>query len=274
MEACKDIEKQCYAMKLKALNMAYGVGAFGAHIGGGFSAMEILATLYSYANVNKNWNENRDRIIISKGHCTLAYYTALWQKGFIPEEALDTYDKSGTLLYTHEHENKEYGIEFTGGSLGLGMSYSVGVALACKRKKLNNKVYVLVGDGELDEGICWEAMMSMSNYHLDNIVVIVDRNKYQLDGPTIDVMNQLSLEDKIKSFGFTVETIDGHNIEEISKALSASNISSPRAIIADTIKAHGISFLENSRKSHQCALSKKNYERAVKEIKEAYNGKL
>lgn len=274
MEACKDIEKQCYAMKLKALDMAYGVGAFGAHIGGGFSAMEILATLYSYANVNKNWNENRDRIIISKGHCTLAYYTALWQKGFIPEEALETYDKNGTLLYTHEHENKEYGIEFTGGSLGLGMSYSVGVALACKRKKLNNKVYVLVGDGELDEGICWEAMMSMSNYHLDNIVVIVDRNKYQLDGPTIDVMNQLSLEDKIKSFGFTVETIDGHNIEEISKALSASNISSPRAIIADTIKAHGISFLENNKKSHQCALSKKNYERAVKEIKEAYNGKL
>lgn len=274
MVACKNIEKQCYAMKLKALDMAYGVGAFGAHIGGGFSAMEILATLYSYANVNKNWNENRDRIIISKGHCTLAYYTALWQKGFIPEEALETYDKNGTLLYTHEHENKEYGIEFSGGSLGLGMSYSVGVALACKRKRLNNKVYVLVGDGELDEGICWEAMMAMSNYHLDNIVVIIDRNKYQLDGPTIDVMNQLSLEDKIKSFGFTVETIDGHNIEEISKALSASNISSPRAIIADTIKAHGISFLENNKKSHQCALSKKNYERAVKEIKEAYNGKL
>ena len=274
MVACDDIERQCYSMKLKALDMAYGVGVFGAHIGGGFSVMELLATLYNYADVDKSWKEDRDRIIISKGHCTLAYYTALWQKGFIPEEALDTYDKNGTLLYTHEHENKEYGIEFTGGSLGLGMSYSVGVALACKRKKLNNKVYVLVGDGELDEGICWEAMMAIANYKLDNVVVIVDRNKYQVDGTTSEVMNQLVLEDKFKSFGFVVETIDGHDIAGIRDALSISHKGLPKAIIADTIKAHGISFLENNKKSHQCALSKKNYERAVKEIKEAYNGKL
>lgn len=274
MEECKDIERQCYAMKLKALDMAYGVGAFGSHIGGGFSAMEILATLYHYANVDKSWGEDRDRIIISKGHCTLAYYTALWQKGFIPEEALDTYDKNGTLLYTHEHENRDYGIEFSGGSLGLGLSYAVGVALGCKRKALNNRVFVLVGDGELDEGICWEALMSMANYHLDNITVIVDRNKYQLDGPTVEVMNQYSLEDKFKSFGFVVDTIDGHNIEEIISALNGGIANSPKAIIADTIKAHGISFLENSNKSHQYALTKKNYGQAVADIKEAYNGKL
>lgn len=261
-------------MKIKALHMAYGVGAFGAHIGGGFSAMELLATLYNYANVDKNWRDDRDRIIISKGHCTLAYYTALWQKGFIPEEALDTYDKNGTILYSHEHENKDYGIEFSGGSLGLGVSYAVGVALGCKRKGLNNKVYILVGDGELDEGICWEAFMSMANYNLDNVIVIVDRNKYQVDGTTTEVMNQLVLEDKFKSFGFTVETIDGHDIGEISKVLSEAQKGSPRVIIADTIKAHGISFLENNKKSHQCALTKKNYERAVEEIKEAYNGKL
>lgn len=261
-------------MKLKALDMAYGVGAFGSHIGGGFSAMELLATLYDYANVDKSWREDRDRIIISKGHCTLAYYTALWQKGFIPKEALDTYDKNGTLLYTHEHENKDYGIEFSGGSLGLGLSYAVGVALGCKRKGLGSRVYVFVGDGELDEGICWEAIMSIANYRLDNITIIVDRNKYQSDGLTTEVMNQFSLETKFKSFGFGVTTVDGHNIEEIANALRNNHPDMPKVIIADTIKAHGLSFLENNKKSHQCVLTKKNYQRAIEEIKEAYNGEI
>jgi transketolase len=271
MVECKDIEKQCYRMKLKALDMAYGVGAFGAHIGGGFSAMELLATLYNYANIPNLDDEKRDRVIVSKGHCTLAYYTALWQKGFIPEDALATYDKNATLLHTHAHENKQYGIEFSGGSLGLGVPYGVGVALACKRKGLNNKVYVLVGDGELDEGICWESLMSMANYNLDNITVIVDRNRFQLDGPTEEVMNQYSLEDKFDAFGFNVSTINGHDINAIIEALNVES-DKPKVIIADTIKAHGISFLENNKMSHQCSLTKKKYEQAISEIKEAYNG--
>jgi transketolase len=265
-----DIERQCLNMKLKALDMAFSSKAFGSHIGGSFSAMELLATLYNFANISSGDDEQRDRIIISKGHCVLALYTALWQKGFISEDVLNTYETNGTVLNSHAHENKKYAIEFSGGSLGLGLSYATGVALGCKRKGLGSHVYVLVGDGELDEGICWESLMSMANFKLYNITVIVDRNKYQLDGPTTEVMDQYSLEDKFTAFGFDVQAIDGHSIPAIAEALN-KNTERPKAIIADTIKAHGISFLENNKKSHQCTLSKKKYEQAVQEIKEAYH---
>lgn len=267
---CKVIERQCLNMKLKALEMAFSSKAFGSHIGGSFSAMELLATLYNYANISSGDDEQRDRIIISKGHCALALYTALWQKGFISEEALNTYETNGTVLNSHAHENKKYAIEFSGGSLGLGLSYATGVALGCKRKRLGSHIYVLVGDGELDEGICWESLMSIANFKLDNITIIVDRNKYQADGLTTEVMDQYSLEDKFKAFGFYVQVIDGHSIPAIADALD-KRIDQPRAIVADTIKAHGISFLENNKKSHQCTLPKKKYEQAVQEIKEAYH---
>lgn len=265
------IEEMCYQMKLKALDMALSTGSNGSHIGGGFSAMEILATLYSYANVVDMDDENRDRIIISKGHCVLAYYTALWKKGFISEEDLLTFDKNGTKLHGHAHRNIKYGIEFSGGSLGLGLSYAVGDAYACKKNGLKNRVYVLVGDGECDEGIVWEALMSAANFKLNNLVIIVDKNKYQLDGPTDEVMNQYSIENKFKSFGFKVEVVNGHNVEQLMASYQKET-DLPYAIIADTIKAHGISFLENNKMSHQCVLSRKKYEQAVEEIKDSYNG--
>lgn len=266
----KQVEKDVYEMKLKALEMALST-SFGAHIGGGFSSMEILRCLYEVTNIPSMEDENRDRIIVSKGHGVLAYYTALWKKGFISDDELATFETDGTSFWGHPHRNLTKGIEFSGGSLGLGISYATGVAKASKMKGLNNIVYVLLGDGEMDEGIVWESLMSISNFGLNNITIIVDRNNYQLDGPTAEVMNLMSLEDKLRAFGFDVIDVDGHSIDELSKTLPKKS-ERPRAIIANTVKAHGISFLENNKMSHQCTLSRKKYEQAVEEIGRAYNG--
>lgn len=266
-----EIENKCKLMKFKALEMALGAGAFGAHIGGGFSSMEILATLYEFAKINAG-DENRDRIILSKGHGVLALYTALWQKGFITEEELKTFDQNGTKFHGHPNRNINKALEFSAGSLGLGLSYAVGVALACKQKNLSNHIYVIVGDGECDEGIIWESIMSISNFNLNNMTIIVDRNKYQLDGPTAEVMDNSPLEKKFEAFGFDVCSVNGHEIEELMNAYK-SNSDKPKVIIADTIKANGIKFLENNKISHQTALSAKKYEQAVNDIK-AYYGDI
>ncbi len=257
-------------MKLKALDMALST-SFGAHIGGGFSAMEIMRCLYEVANIPSMNDEGRDRVILSKGHGVLALYTALWEKGLMTEEDLATFETDGTQFHGHAHRNMEKGIEFSGGSLGLGVSYAVGVAKACKMKGLNNTIYVLLGDGEMDEGIVWEAMMSISNFGLNNITLIIDRNHFQLDGSTDEIMRLNPIEDKLLAFGFDIEVIDGHSIESLINTLPKKS-DKPRAILANTVKAHGISFLENNKMSHQCTLSKKKYEQAVDEIRRAYDG--
>lgn len=264
------LKTEVFEMKLKALDMAQST-SFGAHIGGGFSAMELMACLYDVVNIPSMEDEKRDRIILSKGHGVLALYTALWKKGLLTEEDLATFETDGTQFYGHAHRNLKKGIEFSGGSLGLGVSYAVGVAKACKDKGLSNRIYVILGDGEMDEGIVWEALMSIVNFGLNNVTVIIDRNQYQLDGPTNDVMNLLSIEEKMKAFGYDVETVDGHSIPELLDTLGKIS-EKPRAIIANTVKANGISFLVNNKMSHQCVLSKKKFEMAVEEIKQAYNG--
>ena len=271
MSSIEQLTKDIYEMKLKALDMALST-SFGAHIGGGFSAMEMMRCLYEVANIPNPKDEHRDRIILSKGHGVLALYTALWKKGLMTEEDLATFETDGTLFHGHAHRNLEKGIEFSGGSLGLGVSYAVGVAKACKDKGLGNRIYVILGDGEMDEGIVWEALISIVNFGLDNVTVIIDRNQYQLDGPTSEIMNLLSIEDKLKAFGYDVETINGHSIPELLDTIGKSS-DKPRAIVANTIKANGISFLINNKISHQCVLPRKKYELAVEEIKQAYNGK-
>ena len=268
MTDLRQLEADCLQMKLKALDMAV-TSSFGSHIGGGFSAMEILAALYSVANIRSMEDNARDRVIISKGHCVLAYYTTLWKKGFLSEEDLESFETDGTSFYGHAARNLSKGIEFSGGSLGLGISFATGVARACKDKGLDNRVFVLAGDGELDEGMVWESLMSASNMKLNNLTVIVDRNNYQVDGPTEDVMALSSLEDKFTSFGFDAVTVDGHSLSELTEALGRKS-DKPVAIIANTVKAHGISFLENNKLSHHCLLTRKKYEQAVKEIKAEY----
>lgn len=268
-EIYKEIEEKCREMKFKALEMALSTGGNGSHIGGAFSAMEIFASLYAVANVGNMQDAHRDRIIVSKGHCVLAYYTALWKLGLIKDEDLLSFDKNGTKFHGHPHRNLSFGLEFSGGSLGLGISYATGVAIASKRKGLKNKIYVILGDGECDEGIVWEALMSISNFRLDNVVVIVDKNGYQVDGLTSEVMNQFSLEQKFQAFGFDVDVVNGHSIEELHNSFTKQS-GVARAIIANTFKANGISFLLNNKIAHHCVLSPKKYEKAVEDIKMYY----
>lgn len=262
------LESQCFNMKIKALEMALSSGSFGSHIGGAFSSMELILSLLEIANLSPN-NELRDRIILSKGHSVLSLYTGLWQKEYITEDDLATYDTNGTSFHGHPTRNLKNGIEFSSGSLGLGLSYSVGVALACKKKGINNTIFCLIGDGECDEGIVWEALQTASQYVLDNLIVIVDYNKYQLDGETEGIISQQQIADKFAAFGFEVEEVDGHNIEQLLSILPKKS-DKPRAIIANTVKAHGISFLENTKQSHQCSLTKKKYQQAVEDIKKSY----
>lgn len=268
----KQIEEKCRDMKFKALELALSTGSNGSHVGGAFSSMEIFATLYALVNISNMQDVHRDRVIVSKGHCVLSYYTALWKQGILKEDDLLSFDKNGTKLHGHPHRNLSLGLEFSSGSLGLGISYAVGVALACKRNGLDNKIYVILGDGECDEGIVWEAMMSISNFQLNNIVVIVDRNGYQLDGATDEIMNQYSLEDKFHAFGFDVDIVNGHSVKELYNSFTKP-ADTVKAIIANTVKANGISFLMNNKIAHHCVLSPKKYDRAVEDIKVMYDGK-
>ncbi len=265
MNKCTLLAKK---MRLRALQMAYQSGKNGSHLGGGLSAIEILATLYGkvlHIDSACPDSEERDRLVISKGHCVLAYYTALYETGFLSEEELQQFEVNGSFLHGHATRNILRGIEFSGGSLSMGMSFAVGQALACKQKGLNNRVFVLVGDGECDEGLIWEAAMAAANFHLDNLVVIVDKNQLQYDGTTQTVMNQLSLLDKFQAFGFDTTEVDGHDCDALCAALQDRS-DRPMCIIAKTIKGKGVSFMEGRKEWHHATLSLEQYEQAKKEV--------
>lgn len=265
MEDCKTLAKK---MRLRAVEMAFSSGKNGAHLGGGLSSIEIFATLYGdVLNVDAGnpFDENRDRLVVSKGHCVLAYYTALKEAGFMNDDELLKFEVNGEHLHGHATRDLEHGIEFSGGSLSMGMSFAVGEAYACKLKGLSNKVYVIVGDGECDEGLIWESAMAAANFKLDNFVVIIDQNKLQYDGLTTDVMDQQSLLKKFQAFGFDAEEVNGHNCTELSAALKRSS-DKPRCIIAQTIKGKGISFMEGKREWHHGTLNEEQYKLAIEEI--------
>ena len=262
-------------MRLKALEMAYKSGKNGAHLGGGLSAIEILATLYHnilQVDSTNPFDDNRDRLIVSKGHCVLAYYTALYEKGFLRDEDLEQFEKNGYHWHGHAMRDLAHGIEFHGGSLSMGMSFAVGEALACKAKGLKSRVFVLIGDGECDEGLIWEAAMSAAHNKLDNLCVIVDRNRLQYDGETVEVLNTDSLAEKFQAFGFDVVEVDGHDCEALagvfSNQLSVVN-GKPHCVIANTIKGKGVSFMENDKTWHHHTLNETQYSQAREEVEYA-----
>tara|TARA_B100001123_G_scaffold434516_1_gene561202 strand:+ start:446 stop:1270 length:825 start_codon:yes stop_codon:yes gene_type:complete len=269
----KNIIKLCdmaKRMRKKILDMALNAGAGSSHFGGGLSIVDITATLFGeIMNINADnpeW-EGRDRFILSKGHGVLGYYTALSEIGLIPEKDLKTFEIDGTYLFGHPVMNRSKGIEFSNGSLGMGLSLGVGVALSGKRKKNKYKVYVLMGDGECNEGSVWEAAMAAPHYKLNNIVAILDRNNFQQTGLNNDIMSVGDLGEKWKSFGWEVYEIDGHNISEIYKTfLNLKDQKNPVAIIANTIKGKGFSFSENNNAWHHAPLSSSQYEEAIKEL--------
>ncbi|MEG2341174.1 MAG: transketolase [Odoribacter sp.] len=263
-----EIQELAKRMRLKALEMAFKSGKNGAHLGGGLSVIEIMATLYGGVlrlDFQDPYDENRDRLVVSKGHCVLAYYTALREAGFITDEEIDSFETIGACLHGHACRSLKKGIEFSGGSLSMGFSFAVGQAIACKKKKLNNRVYCIVGDGECDEGLIWEAAMAASNFSLSNLTVIIDKNNLQYDGSTVCVMNSDSLADKFRSFGFETYEIDGHDCEVLLSVLTRKN-GKPVCIVANTVKGKGVSFMEGVREWHHGVLSQIQYEQAAKEV--------
>jgi transketolase len=261
----KDFAKQ---LRLSSLKMAYDSGKNGSHVGPGLSSIEIMATLYGevlHYDVNNPNDENRDRLVVSKGHCVLAYYSALNKVGFLTDEDIASFETNGSHFHGHAMRNLENGIEFSGGSLSMGMTFAVGLALSCKRKGLNNRVFALVGDGECDEGLIWEAAMSAANFGLNNFTVIVDKNQLQYDGYTKDVMNQIDLGKKFEAFGFDVFEVDGHDCDALSVALKKIG-DKPTCVIANTIKGKGVSFIEGVKEWHHHTLTEEQYEQARKEV--------
>jgi transketolase len=256
-------------MRVKAIEMAYKVGNYGSHLGGGLSAIEIFVTLFYAAlkfDIHNPSDDTRDRLIVSKGHAVLAYYTALESVGFLTEEDLAQFETNGFSLHGHAKRNIAKGIEYSGGSLGLGVSFGVGVAMALLKRNLKNRVYILVGDGECDEGIVWEATMAASHFNLYNVTIIIDHNKLQSDGFIHDIMNFGSLADKFKAFGCNVSVVDGHDIEQLCNAYQMIDEKKPSVIIANTIKGKGISFMENRKEWHHSRLNKAQYEQALLEL--------
>lgn len=255
-------------LRLSALQMALNSGKNGSHLGAGLSSVEIFAALYGgvlkYDLQNKA-DENRDRLVVSKGHCVLSYYSALRQAGFLTDKDIQSFETNGSHFHGHAMRNLDKGIEFSGGSLSMGMSFAVGQALACKKKGLTSRVFSIVGDGECDEGLIWEAAMSAANYGLNNFVLIIDRNKLQYDGPTTEVMNQIDLGDKFRAFGFDVRVVDGHDVEVLAKVMNEPS-DKPICVIADTIKGKGVSFMEGVKTWHHSVLTQEQYDQAVKEV--------
>ncbi len=253
-----------------ALLMAFCAGAGAAHLGGGLSHIDILSVLYGavmkHNSDNPEWDE-RDRFILSKGHGVLGYYGALCETGYIPREELFGFEKSGSDLLGHPVKNLKKGIEATTGSLGQGLSLGIGMALGLKEQGKSSKVYVLLGDGECNEGSVWEAFMSASQYKMDNITAIIDRNHFQLGGDTKDVMDVGNISDKIRAFGWEVREVDGHNIKEVYEALKKPREEDkPLAIVADTVKGYGFSFCEGNNAYHHAVVTKDLYETGMREL--------
>jgi transketolase len=260
------IKTQEYRKRILELAHRAGKRGVQAHVGGSLSCIEIIAVLYSKLKKDNNYPDKRDRFILSKGHAALAHYCVLEANGYITRDQIETFEENGTIFYTHSKRNLELGIDFSGGSLGLGLSHAIGVSLACREKKLDNKVYVLIGDGECNEGIIWEAAMSAVNFELDNLIVIIDKNDVQLDGLTKDVMKIKSLKDIFNAFGFATIEIDGHSVSEIEESLEIFHSKKPLAIIANTTKGKGVSEMENNHKWHQGLVNDKVLEKAIEEI--------
>jgi transketolase len=251
-----------------SLQMVYQSSS--SHIGGALSIADILAVLYtdvlSYKSSDPQWEE-RDRFILSKGHTCVALYSALALCGFFPIEELDEYGKDGSRLLSHTSHHIP-GIEISAGSLGHGLPIGCGIALAAKRKKENFHTFVLSGDGEMDEGSMWEAILFAAHFKLDNLCLIIDYNKIQSLGNTNEVLNLEPLKQKLEAFNWNAIQIDGHHHPSILNALKEAKSfkGKPTVIIADTVKGKGVSFMENKLLWHYRSPNEEQYNEAINEL--------
>ena len=256
-------------MRVDILKMALAAKSQGAHMGGSLSMVEIMAALYGGVmkiDPQDMQNEARDRLIISKGHGVMAQYVALKQLGLISEEELLTYKANDSIISAHPAVNADLGIDYASGSLGMGLSLAAGAALALKRKGNEvSRIFVVLGDGECNEGSVWEAASAAAHYGLGNVVAIVDRNGLQYDGDTENIMALEDFEAKWKAFGWETVTVDGHDVAALSEVL-ARRTEKPYAVIARTVKGKGISFMENAPQWHNGVVTQKMFEQAVTEV--------
>ena len=263
------------ALEIFALKIRKGIieGTYNAkagHPGGSLSAADVFAYLYEkemrYDAKNPKW-EDRDRFVLSKGHCAPGLYAALANKGFFPVEDLKTLRHIDSYLQGHPNMNTVPGIDMSTGSLGQGVSVAVGMAKAAKYMNKDVNVYTLLGDGEIEEGQVWEAMMFANQYKLDNLCVIIDSNGLQIDGACSEVMSAEPIDEKVKAFGFDCVVIDGNDFDELEKAFDAfHNSDKPFAIIMKTVKGKGVSYMENQVGWHGKAPNEEEYNIAMAEL--------
>ena len=262
-----ELEKLALSIRKRMIKMAYMCNE-NVHLGGALSMVDILAVLYGKIlhNIGGSYEE-RDKFILSKGHGALALFATLGEIGLISEKRLQMYLADGSNLCAHPVMEPEIGIESSNGSLGQGISMAVGMALSAKRKGRAYQVYTLIGNGESDEGIVWEALAAASQFKLDNFTVILDDNKFQNDGASETIMYYPNYRERLVAFGFDVFEIDGNNVCEIEEALCAEHEQDrPKAIVANTVKGCGISFMENDNSWHHNRLTQKYYELAMGEL--------
>lgn len=274
-EKINELKERAKELRKTALTMIYE--AQSGHPGGSLSAADIVAALY-YSEMrvdpkNPRWPD-RDRFVLSKGHVCPIQYAALGKLGYFPEEVLHTLRQEGSMLQGHPSMLKCPGIDISTGSLGQGTSCAVGMALAGKRDGRDYRVFDMVGDGELDEGIIWEAMMTANKYQLDNFVMILDNNGLQLDGPSEVIMPLIDVNKKAEAFGFEVYEIDGHDmaqILEVFERIRAAKNGKPKFINARTVKGKGVDFMENSLDWHGNAPNEEQYKNAMEQLERGLN---
>lgn len=266
---CKK-ELEIYATKIRMGIIEGTYNAKAGHPGGSLSAADVFAYLYEKEMrvdpKNPKWDD-RDRLVLSKGHCAPGLYAALAYKGFFPVEDLKTLRHIDSYLQGHPNMNTVPGVDMSTGSLGQGISVAVGVAKGAKYLGKDVNIYSVLGDGEIEEGQVWEAMMFANQYKLDNLCIIIDCNGLQIDGPCSEVMSAEPIDEKVKAFGFDVITIDGNDFDEIEKAFDAFHKSTkPFAIIMNTVKGKGVSYMENQVGWHGKAPNEEEYNIAMAEL--------
>ena len=261
MKLVRELSATAEAMRLNIIKLAGRAGAEGkgTHIAPSLSIVEIMAVLYNHIM------QQNDVFVLSKGHGGLAYYAALMEAGVITESQLNAFETDGSDFPGQPSKNHGNGIVFSSGSLGMGLSYASGLALAAKKSGERKKVYVLLGDGELNEGSNWESVMFARQHKLDNLIAIVDCNGMQSDGRTIDILD-VDLESAFISYGWQTRVCNGHIVEDLAAAFEFPETETPRIILAKTVKGKGVSFMENNNTWHHNRLNSEQYKAALMEV--------
>ncbi|MFV0560976.1 MAG: transketolase, partial [Enterococcus sp.] len=255
-----ELEVLAANIRINTIEAIRKVGA--GHVGGSLSIVELLAVLYGkqmkFDPKNPEW-DGRDRLVLSKGHAGTALYSVLAETGFFDNSWLMTLNEGGTRLPSHPDRTKTPGVDATTGSLGQGTSVAAGIATGLKLQKNDAYVYLIVGDGELNEGQCWEAFQYIAHYKLNHCIVIIDENKKQLDGTTEEIMNPFDIEEKMNAFGFRTVKVKGNDLEAIDEAIDCCKSVENQAvcIVLDSIKGQGISFFENMESNHSVKFNDK-----------------